>query len=76
MRLLILSEQVERRHGYPDSRFAPDNDVVLDVGNLGDQKAFEFSVFDYDVAIIHTTLPRYSTSAYYRNMPKLFSDTK
>ena len=53
MRLLILSEYILREQQYGKVPFNPPYDVVLDVGDLNDSDNFNFSVFDYDVAIIH-----------------------
>lgn len=74
MRILILSETIYSSQGYGKSTYNPPLDIHLDVGDLNDEK-LSFSVFDYDVSIVHISKPYYHTIGYYQNLPKLLQDS-
>jgi hypothetical protein len=74
MRLLVLSEIVCRGRHFKELPYRPPYDVELEVGDLNETMDFSYSVFDYDVSIIHITEPRESTIGYYENLPKLCQD--
>jgi hypothetical protein len=74
MRILIISENIVHDQRYGETPYCPPNDIILAVDDLND-KQFISSVFDYDVSIIHIEKPRYHTSGYYDNLPKLQKDT-
>jgi hypothetical protein len=75
MRLLILSESIQWTQSFGKAKFEPPNDVHLAVGNLNDADRFPYSVFDYDVAILHIHPSRYHSLGYFRNIPKVAVDT-
>jgi len=75
MRVLILSETIDREQQFGKSPYQAPYDVHLDVGDLNETEGFFFSVFDYDVSIIHICEPSYHTSGYYQNLPKLLQDS-
>ena len=78
MRLLILSEGIKREQGYREPRYSPPYDIHLDVGDLNQVNdrsgSFDFSTFDYDVAIVHISTPPYHSIGYYENLEKLLRD--
>lgn len=75
MRLLIISGAIQDIQLYESEvRYAFPPDIQLDIGDLNDED-FNFSVFDYDVSIIHIRMPPYHTSGYYQNLPKLLQDS-
>src|SRR4030042_3882021 len=76
MRVLILSESIHLYHSPDEGLCASIPDLRLDVGNLNDADGLAFSVFDYDVAIIHISKPAYHTIGYRRNLPKLLRDSQ
>ena len=53
----------------------PPNDVRLDVGDPNQVDDFSYSLFDYDVAIIHIIESSNHSIGYYNNIPKLLKDT-
>ena len=71
MRILILSEQLYWQQRRNESVYDPPSDIRLDVGHLNFTDDFTFSVFDYDVSIVHVSEPSYNTIGYYENLPKL-----
>ncbi len=75
MRVLILSEIVERVQRFGESSYQAPHDVYLDVGDLNETNHFIFSVFDYDVSIVHIREPAHHTHGYYQNLPKLLQDS-
>jgi hypothetical protein len=76
MRLLILSEVIRRKQRSEEPPYIPPYDVRLDVGDLNEEAdAFSFSVFDYDVSIVHIVEPQHHTLGYYKNIPKLLQDS-
>jgi hypothetical protein len=76
MRLLILSESIDWTQRHEQWKFVPPDEVHLITGDLNNSEGSPYSVFDYDVAIIHIHPPRYnSTLGYYRNIPKVVIDT-
>jgi len=74
MRVLILSETIESSQRFGKSPYHPPLDIHLDVGDLNDEK-LSFSVFDYDVSIVHISKPYYHTIGYHQNLPKLLQDS-
>jgi len=56
MRILILSESIYDRQSSSESPYTPTDNIHLDVGKL-DTSEFIYSVFDYDVSIIHIHNP-------------------
>lgn len=78
MRLLILSSRIDWTQRHEDYLYHPPYSVRLDVGNLNDADNFRFSLFDYDVSIVHVTKPSWpsTTEGYFKNMPKLLRDAK
>ena len=75
MRVLILSETIERMQASGESPYHAPYDVHLDTGNLNKSEDFTFSVFDYDVSIVHIKESPYHTIGYYENLPKLLEDS-
>lgn len=76
MRLLILSDYISHSQRGSEPGYTPPHDVDLVVGDLNDSRNFSYSVFDYDVAIVHITPGTYNSIGYFANMPKLFRDSK
>ena len=76
MRLLILSDYISRSQRGSEPGYTPPHDVDLDVGDLNDSREFDFSVFDYEVAIVHITPGGYNSIVYFKNTPKLLRDSK
>ena len=75
MRLLTISGAIKDIQLYKrELRYAFPPDIQLDIGDLNDED-FNFSVFDYDVSIIHIRMPPYNTLGYYHNLPKLLQDS-
>jgi hypothetical protein len=75
MRLLILSESIDWTQRHEEWKFVPPNEVHLVTGDLNNSQGTHYSVFDYDVAIIHIHPGRYNTLGYCRNIPKVVTDT-
>jgi len=75
MRLLILSESIDRTQRFGKVKFEPPNDVHLTVGNLNEADSFPYSVFDYDVTILHIHPGRFNSIGYFNNIPKVAEDT-
>ncbi len=75
MRVLILSDTIRREQEFGKSPYHAPYDVQLDVGDLNDEEHFTFSVFDYDVSIVHIQESYYHTLGYYKNLPKLLQDS-
>ena len=75
MRVLILSDAIYRGQQGSQSRYVPPADVQLDIGDLNRTEDFLFSVFDFDVSIVHIAKPYYHTIGYYTNLPKLQRDS-
>ena len=75
MRLLVLSESIYEIQRIGEKKFIPPSDVQLDVGNLNNQEGLRYSVFDYDVAILHIHVARNNSLGYIRNIPKVAQDT-
>ncbi len=71
MRLLILSESIDRTQRFGKVKFEPPNDVHLTVGNLNEADSFPYSVFDYDVTILHIHPGRFNSIGYFNNIPKV-----
>ena len=74
MRVLILSDNIDDIQAYSKSPYHAPYEVQLDTGDLN-EKGFTFSVFDYDVSIVHIWEPPYHTIGYYENLPKLLKDS-
>ncbi|GAH95488.1 unnamed protein product, partial [marine sediment metagenome] len=60
---------------FGKSPYHAPHDVHLDTGDLNTMEDFTFSVFDYDVSIVHIRESPYSTFGYYENLPKLLQDS-
>ena len=75
MRILILSNTIDRLQKYGESSYSTPDDVQLDTGDLNNSENFTCSVFDYDVSIIHIDEGPYHTTGYYENLPKLLKDS-
>ena len=75
MRVLILSETIDHEQQFGKSPYQAPYGVHLDVGDLNETDHFIFSVFDYDVSIVHIREPAYHTHGYYQNLPKLLQDS-
>lgn len=75
MRVLILSDTIRQAQEFGKSPYHAPYDVQLDTGDLNEVEHFTFSVFDYDVSIVHIREPYYHTMGYYRNLPKLLQDS-
>lgn len=73
MRLLILSETIHHEQAFSEVPYSPPYDVQLDTGDLSSTD-FNFSIFDYDVSVVHIEKPSYHTIGYYENLPKLLRD--
>lgn len=76
MRLLILSESIEWDQNNSDNKYVPPHQTYLDVGNPNEVDNFSYSLFDYDVSIIHIRKPNHHTIGYYENIPRFIEDTK
>ncbi len=76
MRLLILSDYISHSQRGSEPGYTPPHDVDLVVGDLNDSRDFDYSVFDYDVAIVHITPGTYNSIGYFENMPNLLRDSK
>ena len=76
MRVLVLSEIISSMQAASKSPYYPPYGVKLDMGDLNNTP-FTFSVFDYDVSIVHIPVPtvHYRTAGYYKNLPKLLQDS-
>lgn len=79
MRVLVLSEIISSMQATSKSPYYPPPDVQLDMGDMSKRENFTFSVFDYDVSIVHIQEPgsffSYSKMGYYNNLPKLLQDS-
>jgi len=75
MRVLILSDTIEHEQRVGKSPYRAPYDVHLDVGDLNETDNFIFSVFDYDVSIVHIHDIAWHTRGYYQNLPKLLQDS-
>jgi hypothetical protein len=75
MRLLILSESIDWTQRHEEWKFVPLDEVHLVTGNLNNPEGSHYSVFDYDVAIIHIHPDRFGTLGYCRNIPRVVTDT-
>jgi hypothetical protein len=75
MRLLILSESIDWTQRHEEWKFVPPDEIHLVTGNLNNSEGTPYSVFDYDVAIIHIRPGQNNDIGYYRNMPKVVTDT-
>jgi hypothetical protein len=76
MRLLILSESIDWTQRHEEYNFVPPDEIHLVTGDLNNSEGTHYSVFDYDVAIIHIHPPRYgSTLGYHWNIPKVVTDS-
>ena len=76
MRVLIISELIERNQRYGTNRYVPPYDVELDTEGINDAEGFQASAFDYDVTIVHITMPMYHSIGYFENIPKLLKDAQ
>lgn len=74
MRLLIVSETIWFMQHPSEGAYDVPTDIQLDIGDLNDEH-FNFSVFDYDVSIVHIRRPSSHTLGYYKNLPKLRQDS-
>jgi hypothetical protein len=74
MRILILSESIDKIQRYEESKFMLPDGVELYTHNLNDPGGLFYSVFDYDVAILHITSGEYHNLGYFRNIPKMAED--
>lgn len=68
MRVLILSDTIGSNYHAPYG-------IQLDTDDLNHTEDFTFSVFDYDVSIVHIRESPYHTIGYYENLPKLLQDS-
>jgi len=75
MRVLILSDVIDREQNFGKPRYQAPYDVHLDTGDLNSTEDFTFSVFDYDVSVVHIRESPHHTSGYYENLPKLLRDS-
>ena len=75
MRVLILSETIDHEQRFGKSPYQAPYSVHLDVDDLNKTDYFIFSLFDYDVSIVHIREPAYHTHGYYKNLPKLLQDS-
>lgn len=75
MRILILSDDINQMQAFDKSPYHAPYDIQLDTGDLNTMEDFAFSVFDYDVSIVHICEPQYHTSGYYKSLPKLLRDS-
>lgn len=76
MRLLILSEEIERQQRFAKVKYIPPYDAHLEAGDLNSTDDFHFSAFDYDVTIVHIIEPQHHSIGYYENLPKLLRDAR
>ncbi len=76
MRLLILSDSIYRKQSYGENIYIPPHDVHLDVGDPNETDNFNYSLFDYDISIIHIEKPSHHTIGYYHNISKISDDAK
>jgi hypothetical protein len=75
MRILILSESIDKIQRSGVSEFMLPDSVELHTGNLNNPEGLIYSVFDYDVAIIHIIPGEFHNMGYLRNIPKVANDT-
>lgn len=78
MRILILSETIygiQYRQSYKEWKIKPPSGIEIKVADPNDSEGLFYSVFDYDVTILHITSGEYNTIGYFRNIPKIANDT-
>jgi hypothetical protein len=78
MRILILSETIygiQYRQSYKEWKIKPPSGIEIKVADPNDSERLFYSVFDYDVTILHITSGEYNTIGYFRNIPKIANDT-
>lgn len=76
MRTLILSESITRDLRSRDPAYHPPNNIQLDYGEINYTEDFNFSLFDYDISIVHIEECSYHTHGYFNHLPKLQRDTE
>jgi hypothetical protein len=74
MKLLIVSTSICRNQKYEDYRYIPSDDIELYTADINDSDPFVYSLFDFDISIIHIEEPRYNSLGYFVNLPKLEED--
>ncbi len=62
-------------HTFEEPKYLPPSDVDLVLGNLNDADRFPFSVFDFDVTIVHIHPGMRHTIGYRWNIPKVAADS-
>ena len=75
MRVLILSDTIDHIQKFDKSPYLTPYDIQMDIGDLNETEDFSYSVFDYDVSIVHIQEGPYHTLGYYKNLPKLQEDS-
>ena len=78
MRILILSEiiyAIQRAQHYKEWKIIPQSGVEIKIADPNDSGGLVYSVFDYDVTILHITSSKYNTIGYFTNIPKIANDT-
>ena len=77
MRVIVLSEEIYYIEKYKSSteQYIPPTDVELEIESLNEEH-FNTSVFDYDVSIVHISVPRYNPEGYFYSIPKLRKDVE
>jgi hypothetical protein len=76
MRILILSELISSKQRSEQLKIIPPSGVKIIIANPNDAQGLFYSVFDYDVTILHIIPGEYgSTIGYFMNIPKIANDT-
>jgi len=76
MRLLLLSQSIDWIQRFEEPKFTSPYDVYLDVDDLNDPGHYPYTVFDYDVAVLHIEPGRPKTLGYAKNIPKVAADVE
>lgn len=76
MNVLILSNAIYSLQNSSNPHYQCPDDIHVDFGDFASVHEFTFSVFDYDISIIHIVEPRWSTLNLYDSLPKLLDDSK
>lgn len=76
MKILFLSEKISHQQTFGNDKYLPPYNISIDFDDINNSDNFEFSIFDYDVSIIHINYPKHHTIGYFNNLPKISKDCK
>ena len=76
MRVLILSESINYQQRSEEGKYYPPYTVSLEIADPNKPDGLHYSIFDYDVSIVHISKPTHDTIGYYENLPKILHDTR